>query len=196
MAARVPTTHRDMAAQHLQPGRVARLRSLPRREADVLPCPQQGLEGHVDPVDVAMVGNHDQRTASCRPAQSLPPRPSRPASQRPPADRAAPAMTPQGHHRKPHAAETTSRPDNSTTDQAPARSPPLQRQQLQPPPLQRATSPCAPAEVGTSLGRFFSAVACRGGTASRTTSPSASGIPVGNLTRQREHLWGENGLWS
>ena len=54
-----------MAAQHLQPGRVARLRTLSGREADVLSGPQQRLKGRVDPIDVAVVGNHDQGTASC-----------------------------------------------------------------------------------------------------------------------------------
>jgi hypothetical protein len=55
-----------MAAQHLQPGRVTSLGTLPRREPDVLTWPQQPLKGRVDAVDIAVVWNHDQRTPPLR----------------------------------------------------------------------------------------------------------------------------------
>ena len=54
----------DMASEHLQPGRVARLRTLPRSEADMLPSPQQRQQSGVDAVNVAVVRNHDEGPAA------------------------------------------------------------------------------------------------------------------------------------
>ena len=53
-----------MTAQNLQPSRVPSLRTLPGSEADVAPRPQQQLKGRIDPVNIAVVGNHDESTSS------------------------------------------------------------------------------------------------------------------------------------
>ena len=52
-----------MSPKNLQPGGITGLRTLPGGQTDVPPCTQQGLEGPVNPVDIAMVRNHDQGTA-------------------------------------------------------------------------------------------------------------------------------------
>jgi hypothetical protein len=63
---RGPGSHNapNMASQHLQPSRVPSLRTLIGCEADVLTRPQQPLECRIHPVDIAVVGNHEQGTPS------------------------------------------------------------------------------------------------------------------------------------
>ena len=81
-AARVPTTHRHVAAQHLEPGGVARLRTLVGGEPDV-PTRARGraVRARVDAVDVAVVGTRPGRCrARRRPRSRRPPRPAPPAS--------------------------------------------------------------------------------------------------------------------
>ena len=53
----------DVAAQQLQPGRVARLRPLAGGQPDVLAGAQESLQGGVDPVDVTVV-RHDEHGAA------------------------------------------------------------------------------------------------------------------------------------
>ena len=54
--------HLHVPAQHLEPGGVARLRSLVGREPDVPAGPEDLGEGGVDPRDVAVVGHDDDRS--------------------------------------------------------------------------------------------------------------------------------------
>ena len=144
--------HLGVAAQRLEERRVARLRPLVGREPGV-PAGAEHLEqGRLDPHDVAVVG-HDEHGAAARPRR----RPGRPR-------RAAPASRPPGAPRAPRAATPWApRPSRGGTGRPGRRRTATRRP---------APGSGSGARSGGSVASAFSAAACRGGTASRSTSPS------------------------